>query len=84
MWTKENFSVGLFKLYTIGSFAMQTQDFDSDIDFVIVSSENIDRYEFLEAFTKILRNSSDWSVYSIPNAFIPLIKCRANSIDIDI
>eukprot|EP01104_Vermistella_antarctica_P017454 TRINITY_DN617_c4_g1_i2.p1 TRINITY_DN617_c4_g1~~TRINITY_DN617_c4_g1_i2.p1 ORF type:complete len:493 (+),score=96.36 TRINITY_DN617_c4_g1_i2:191-1669(+) len=74
-----------FRVLTFGSFALGVHDPTSDIDVVVVVPQFIDYEDFFYVLPKKLREDNAVSeVTIIADAFVPVIKFKIGSCDIDL
>ncbi|BGP12806.1 hypothetical protein JCM10213_008067 [Rhodosporidiobolus nylandii] len=73
------------KIFTFGSYRLGVHGPGSDIDTLLVVPKHVEREEFHTLFEEMLRNTEGVAkVASVPEAFVPIIACTVNGIDIDL
>ncbi|GAA5991095.1 hypothetical protein JCM5350_006661 [Sporobolomyces pararoseus] len=73
------------KIFTFGSYRLGVHGPGSDIDTLLVVPKHVEREEFHTLFEEMLKNTEGViEVTSVPEAFVPIIKCTISGIDIDL
>ncbi|GAA6061700.1 hypothetical protein JCM10212_005992 [Sporobolomyces blumeae] len=73
------------KIFTFGSYRLGVHGPGSDIDTLLVVPKHVERDEFHTLFEEMLKNTEGViEVTSVPEAFVPIIKCTISGIDIDL
>ncbi|GAA5870059.1 hypothetical protein JCM16303_001884 [Sporobolomyces ruberrimus] len=73
------------KIFTFGSYRLGVHGPGSDIDTLLVVPKHVEREEFHTLFEEMLKNTEGvLEVTSVPEAFVPIIKCTISGIDIDL
>lgn len=73
------------KVFTFGSFRLGVHTKGADIDALCVAPRHVQRADFFGSFLEILREQPEVSdIYPIPEAFVPVIKMKFDSIEIDL
>ncbi|GAA5908182.1 polynucleotide adenylyltransferase PAP1 [Sporobolomyces salmoneus] len=73
------------KIFTFGSYRLGVHGPGSDIDTLLVVPKHVEREEFHTLFEEMLKATEGvLEVTSVPEAFVPIIKCTISGIDIDL
>ncbi|GAA5894366.1 hypothetical protein JCM5296_005149 [Sporobolomyces johnsonii] len=73
------------KIFTFGSYRLGVHGPGSDIDTLLVVPKHVEREEFHTLFEEMLKATEGViEVTSVPEAFVPIIKCTISGIDIDL
>ncbi|KZV76021.1 poly-A polymerase [Peniophora sp. CONT] len=72
------------KIFTFGSYRLGVHGPGSDIDTLCVVPKHVTRDDFFETFEQLLREMDGvLEVSGVPEAFVPVIKCKISGIPID-
>ncbi|BGP44856.1 polynucleotide adenylyltransferase [Rhodotorula kratochvilovae] len=73
------------KIFTFGSYRLGVHGPGSDIDTLLVVPRHVEREDFHTLFEAMLKETDGvLEVTSVPEAFVPIIKCTFQGIDIDL
>ncbi|GAA6001779.1 hypothetical protein JCM10207_002316 [Rhodosporidiobolus poonsookiae] len=73
------------KIFTFGSYRLGVHGPGSDIDTLLVVPKHVEREEFHTLFEEMLKATEGVAeVASVPEAFVPIIKCTIGGIDMDL
>lgn len=87
---KKNMSEGMAKdaggkIFTFGSYRLGVYGPGSDIDTLVVVPKHVNRNDFFEVFSELLRNRKEVEEMApVPDAFVPIIKIEFSGISIDL
>ncbi|GAA5832256.1 hypothetical protein JCM11251_004297 [Rhodosporidiobolus azoricus] len=73
------------KIFTFGSYRLGVHGPGSDIDTLLVVPKHVEREEFHTLFEEMLRATEGVvDITSVPEAFVPIIACKIDGIEIDL
>ncbi|GJN91671.1 hypothetical protein Rhopal_004694-T1 [Rhodotorula paludigena] len=73
------------KIFTFGSYRLGVHGPGSDIDTLLVVPRHVEREEFFTLFEAMLKETEGViEVTSVPEAYVPIIKCTFAGIDLDL
>ncbi|GAA5857214.1 hypothetical protein JCM8547_009376 [Rhodosporidiobolus lusitaniae] len=73
------------KIFTFGSYRLGVHGPGSDIDALCVVPKHVQREEFFTLFEEMLKATEGAAeVASVPEAFVPIIKCTLGGIEMDL
>ena len=83
--TRVSFARSGGKIFTFGSYRLGVHGPGSDIDTLLVVPRHVEREDFHTLFEAMLKETDGvLEVTSVPEAFVPIIKCTFQGIDIDL
>jgi poly(A) polymerase len=73
------------KIFTFGSYRLGVHSSGADIDTLIVGPSNVQRDRFFAAFGEtIASHPKTTECTAVPDAYVPVIKCKFGGIDLDL